>query len=81
MSEFLFILCVAIIFLIGTALVLAANSRVFLYIGETVSYDGKRYIVLEKLECGMVKITRADRDGKTITVHYRKLKPASWAVK
>ena len=78
---YLFILSLVCIVFLGLLLLWVSTNVVFLYQGETVCYDGKRYIVLEKLPKGMVRIVRFSAVSKTVTVHRSKLKPSSWAVK
>lgn len=78
---YLFILSLVCIVFLGLLLLWVSTNVVFLYEGETVCYDGKRYVVSEKLPRGMVRIIRFSAVSKTVTVHRSKLKPASWAVK
>jgi hypothetical protein len=78
---YLFVLSLVFIALLGILLLWVSTNVIFLYEGETVCYEDKRYIVLEKLPRGMVRIIRFSAVSKTITVHRSKLKPASWAVK
>lgn len=78
---YLFILSLVCIVFLGLLLLWVSTNVVFLYEGETVCYDGKRYVVSEKLPGGMVRIIRFSAVSKTVTVHRSKLKPASWAVK
>lgn len=78
---YLFILSFLSIAALGVLLIYASTHIVFLYEGKTVCYDDKRYIVLEKLPRGMVRIIRFSAVSKTVTVHRSKLKPSSWAVK